>query len=235
MQTACPSGVSKRWCSPNFGERKNGAQPDMVVLHYTAMESCDAAADRLCDPEFEVSAHYLISENGEIHQLVDERHRAWHAGRGSWGRVTDVNSHSIGIELANTGFHPFPDVQMVALENLLAGILERHKIAPERVIGHSDMAPGRKSDPGQRFDWQRLARLNLSVWPDLSETQPEDGDFTALATRFGYPSDANPDDLLNAFRLRFRSGAEGPLQAGDIAVMAALAAGFPVDPETEQA
>ncbi|MEH6360408.1 MAG: N-acetylmuramoyl-L-alanine amidase, partial [Amylibacter sp.] len=127
----------------------------MVVVHYTAMETADAACARLCDEAAEVSAHYLISEQGDIVQLVDEDMRAWHAGAGAWGDVTDVNSHSIGIELANTGDTPFAAAQMDALEGLLGGIQNRWKIPAARIIGHSDMAPGRKFDPGVRFDWQR--------------------------------------------------------------------------------
>ncbi len=222
--------ISHRWRSPNFTERRGTDRPDMVVLHYTAMESCEAAAERLCDPQFEVSAHYLIAENGDIHQLVDEMARAWHAGRGSWGNVTDVNSHSIGIELANTGFHPFPEPQMAALETLLADILRRHDIAPERVIGHSDMAPGRKSDPGSRFDWKRLAHKHLSVWPTDAPTNTPLSSFPNLATCFGYPNDAAQDDILNAFRLRFRPNASGPLAKQDVAILASLVARYPIDP-----
>lgn len=121
--------------------------PSLVVIHYTAI-SCAEARARLCDPAAEVSAHWLISEQGAVEALVDERHRAWHAGAGSWGGLDDINSHSIGIELANDGSQPFAEPQMAALESLLAAILARWSIPPHRVIGHSDMAPQRKSDPG---------------------------------------------------------------------------------------
>ena len=219
--------LNKTRRSPNFGERRGVSGPDMVVLHYTAMESCDAAAERLCDPQFEVSAHYLIAENGEIHQLVDENMRAWHAGRGSWGDVADVNSHSIGIELANTGFHPFPEAQMQALETLLAGILKRHNIPANRVIGHSDMAPGRKIDPGIRFAWRRLATHGLSVWPACEAASATR--FEEAAVAFGYPAELPTQDLLQAFRLRFRLHASGPLDAADEAMISDLATRFPVD------
>jgi len=151
--------------SPNVGPRRNGAVPDMIVLHYTAMATPEAALARLCDARAEVSAHYLICERGRVWRLVEEEMRAWHAGAGQRGAVRDVNSRSIGIELANTGAHPFPAPQVAALERLMADIMQRWRIAPARVIGHSDMAPARKSDPGPRFDWRGLARAGLSVWP----------------------------------------------------------------------
>jgi N-acetylmuramoyl-L-alanine amidase len=136
------------WPSPNFGARRGGVLPDMVVIHYTGMTDCAGALARLCDPQAQVSAHYLISEAGEVFALVDEAMRAWHAGAGGWGAVRDVNSRSLGIELANTGTAPFPEAQMAALESLLAGIMARWSVPPERVIGHADMAPERKHDPG---------------------------------------------------------------------------------------
>ncbi len=212
--------------SPNFGERRGGARPDLVVIHYTAMPSCGEARARLCDPAAEVSAHYLISETGAVEALVPEAARAWHAGAGAWGGVSDVNSRSIGIELANPGDAPFPAPQMAALESLLADVLARWAIPPERVIGHSDMAPGRKRDPGPRFDWRRLARAGLSVWPGPG------GDPAAplcrSLRRFGYP-EAAPDMLLAAFRLRFRPWGGGPERAEDRAAADDLARRFPVD------
>lgn len=212
--------------SPNFTERRGGARPDLIVIHYTAMPSCAEARDRLCDPAAEVSAHWLISEAGQAEQLVDESMRAWHAGAGGWGGVTDVNSRSVGIELANTGAAPFPEPQMAALEDLLRAIMARWAIPPERVIGHSDMAPDRKGDPGARFDWRRLARLGLSVWPEGQ------GDGTVPLLRslsaFGYPA-APADALLRAFRLRFRPWAEGPETAADRADADWLARHYPAE------
>ncbi|MDF0597232.1 N-acetylmuramoyl-L-alanine amidase [Psychromarinibacter halotolerans] len=201
----------------------------MVVIHFTAMTSCDAARDRLCDPEFEVSAHYLIGNDGTVLRLVDEAQRAWHAGAGRWGDVTDVNSRSIGIELDNTGAHPFSEPQMQALETLLRGILGRWSIPPERVIGHSDMALARKSDPGPRFDWRRLALGGLSVWPSHNAASAAEADFAEAATRFGYAPDLPPEMRLAAFRLRFRPWASGPLAPEDASAMADLARRFPVD------
>lgn len=210
--------------SPNFGARRDGLRPELVVIHYTAMANCAEARERLCDPAAEVSAHWLIDRDGTAEALVDEAQRAWHAGAGEWAGRGDVNSRSIGIELLNTGAAPFPEPQMQALEVLLAGILTRWNIAPHGVIGHSDMAPLRKSDPGPRFDWRRLARAGLSVWPKLGAA----GDFAADLRRFGYP-DAPEAALLTAFRLRFRPWATCPLDAVDRALAADLAARFPVD------
>ena len=217
------------WPSPNFGPRRLGALPNLVVIHYTAMPSCAEAEARLCDPQAEVSAHYLIGPDGAVTALVPEELRAWHAGAGQWGQCHDVNSRSIGIELANPGTAPFPEAQMAELEILLADILHRWQIPPQRVIGHSDMAPARKSDPGPRFDWRRLALQGLSVWPDAGA---EPGDFAKDAKAFGYP-DLAPDLLLSAFRLRFRPWVKGPQDATDAALIADLAARFPVDrPQT---
>jgi N-acetylmuramoyl-L-alanine amidase len=203
--------------SPNLGERRGGARVTLVVLHYTAMASCAEALARLCDPVAEVSAHYLIDTDGSVLSLVDEGARAWHAGAGEWRGAGDVNSRSIGIELANTGAVPFAEAQMAALERLLAGVLARHGLRPEAVIAHSDMAPARKGDPGARFDWRRLALQGLSVWPDPA--QP--GDFLTDLRAFGYPK-AAPDTLLTAFRLRFRPWGRGPLDDTDRALAAGL-------------
>lgn len=212
--------------SPNFSPRRDGLRPELVVLHYTAMESCEAACRALCNPAREVSAHYLISEAGEVMALVEEDMRAWHAGAGAWAGRGDVNSRSIGIELANTGYTPFAARQIAALEALLPGILSRWSIAPEGVIAHSDMAPGRKIDPGPRFDWQRLARQGLSIWPELQDIAVDWPRFRADAVRFGYPD--MPDDLLlTTLRLRFRPRHDGPLDTRDMGIMADLAARFP--------
>jgi N-acetylmuramoyl-L-alanine amidase len=211
--------------SPNFTERRGGARPDLIVIHYTAMPTCAEARARLCDPAAEVSAHWLVAETGETERLVDEAMRAWHAGAGAWGGVTDVNSRSIGIELANPGDRPFPEPQLAALETLLAGIMQRWSIPPERVIGHSDMAPDRKRDPGPHFDWQRLARLGLSVWPT---GQGDAGAPLAASLRaFGYP-EAAPQVMLDAFRLRFRPWAEGGETGQDRADADWLARHYPV-------
>ena len=220
--------------SPNFGDRR-GRRVELVVLHYTAMPSCAEALDRLCDPAAEVSAHYLIDADGMLLSLVDEGARAWHAGAGMWRGEGDVNSRSIGIELANPGDRPYPEPQMAALERLLADVLHRHGLPPEAVIAHSDMAPGRKGDPGVRFDWRRLALQGLSVWldppvappppsvPGRGEgcAEPDAARFLADLAAFGYPA-CPPGTLLTAFRLRFRPWATGPLDAVDCALAAGL-------------
>ncbi len=212
--------------SPNFSPRRDGLRPELVVLHYTAMDSCEAACRALCNPAREVSAHYLISEAGEVMALVEEEMRAWHAGAGAWAGRDDVNSRSIGIELANTGYTPFAARQIAALEALLPGILSRWSIAPEGVIAHSDMAPDRKNDPGPRFDWQRLARQGLSVWPEPQDIAVDWPRFRADAARFGYP-ETTDDLLLTTLRLRFRPRHDGPLDTRDMGIMADLAARFP--------
>ncbi len=216
--------------SPNFGERREGRAPELIVIHYTAMASAGAALARLCAPEHEVSAHYLICERGSVFRLVAEEARAWHAGAGSWGGAGDVNSRSIGIELANPGDAPFAAPQMRALEALLAEIMARHAIPPRGVIGHSDMAPGRKIDPGPRFDWRRLALQGLSVWPGAGEggaAAPDPARFRAALIRFGYDPGAPPETLLAAFRLRFNPAGRGALTARETAMAAELAARWP--------
>ncbi|MGR3755927.1 MAG: N-acetylmuramoyl-L-alanine amidase [Tranquillimonas sp.] len=236
---AVPAGgplIAAAWHpSPNHGPRREGARPDLIVLHYTAMADARAALDWLSAPESGVSAHYLLAEDGALWQLVDEERRAWHAGAGRWGAVTDVNSRSVGIELANDGASPFPEPQMLGLEALLDGLSRRWRIRPERVIGHSDMAPGRKIDPGPRFDWRRLALGGRSIWPgDVSSAPVTGGRDTLLPLlrRIGYTADVAPETLLGAFRLRFRPWATGPVTSADIAVAGDLARRFPVDPPT---
>jgi len=157
-----PSDLDIAWVpSPNFGPRKDGAVPSIIVIHYTAMESAEAAIERLCAPEFEVSAHYAISRHGEVTQLVKEEDRAWHAGVGEWNGIIDVNSHSIGIELDNDGASPFSAPLMDALGRLLPEVATRWNVSAENIIGHEDCAPGRKTDPGPRFDWARVRHLFL--------------------------------------------------------------------------
>lgn len=204
--------------SPNFGPRRDGLRPSLVVIHYTAMVSAEDALARLCDPAAEVSAHYLISALGDVTQMVAEDQRAWHAGQGEWAGLRDINSRSIGIELDNRGTHPFPEPQMAVLESLLRGILHRWQIAPEGVIGHSDMAPGRKQDPGPKFDWARLARQGLAgqgTRNSASKTVSTDA-FVSAARAAGFTFAADPDTLLAATRLRFAPWRRGPLCAADL-------------------
>lgn len=147
--------------SPNFGPRRDGLGPDALILHYTGMATGAAAEAWLCNPASEVSSHYLVYEDGRIVQMVREADRAWHAGRGSWGGRSDVNSFSIGIEIVNPGhelgYADFPSAQIDAVIALCLDIGRRHDITPERVLAHSDVAPGRKADPGEKFPWATLA------------------------------------------------------------------------------
>ncbi len=213
--------------SPNFGPRRDGLRPEFIVLHYTAMDTAAAALDRLCDPGPEVSAHYLICEQGRIYQLVAEDQRAWHAGAGRWQNKEDLNSRSIGIELANRGDHPFAHAQMAALDALLPEIMARWDIPAAGVIGHSDMAPGRKIDPGPKFDWRRLACQGLSIWPDdTPEPEMPLGHWKDYACVLGYDvflgfseTEFPEDTAFSAFRARFRpwTGA-GDIEQEDIRV-----------------
>jgi N-acetylmuramoyl-L-alanine amidase len=235
--------------SPNFGPRRGGAVPDMVVLHYTGMDTAQGAIERLADPASEVSAHYLVDLDGRVVRLVAEKMRAWHAGVASWGGVADVNSRSIGIEMVNPGhelgYPPFPEPQMAALEALLAGILARHAISPERVAGHACVAPGRKRDPGEKFDWRRLARRGLSVWLDPEQVGQDSGQggaarFQAAARGFGYDA---PDSgawcektraVWHAFAMRFLPfDADAPPHGAGVAHLERLAARWPVAPHLD--
>ena len=151
--------------SPNHDERAGGARPDILLLHYTGMPDEQDALRRLCDPAAKVSAHYLVFENGHVAQLVPEARRAWHAGAGSWKGRGDINSRSIGIEIANPGhaggLPEYPDRQIAAVISLCADIVRRHAIAPRQVLAHSDTAPSRKEDPGEKFPWWRLAEAGI--------------------------------------------------------------------------
>jgi len=179
MTAAPDSPLATLWCpSPNREPRRDGRAVDMLVLHYTGMDSSDAALDWLTREESKVSCHYLVDEDGSIAQMVRESERAWHAGQSLWAGETDLNSCSIGIEIHNPGhdidYRDFPEAQMQAVEALCLDILRRHPIRPERVVAHSDIAPGRKRDPGEKFDWARLARTGVGLWvapTSLSEDQ----------------------------------------------------------------
>jgi len=154
--------------SPNHGPRRNERNPDMLVLHYTGMATAQAALDWLCTEESQVSCHYFVDEAGLVTQLVPEAARAWHAGQGIWKGETDINSASIGIEIANPGHEAgspdFPEAQIAAVIGLCADIIDRHGIAAERVVAHSDIAPLRKQDPGEKFPWQHLHRAGIGHW-----------------------------------------------------------------------
>jgi len=208
--------------SPNFDERKHAV--DMLVLHYTGMETGEAALDRMRDPAAKVSAHYMIWEDGRIDQLVAEDRRAWHAGVSSWQGDEDLNSRSIGIEIVNGGHDfplsdgslpPYPAAQIDALIGLCTAIISRHDIPQTRIVGHSDIAPLRKQDPGEHFPWERLALAGIGIWLDIEDMQDPDMDGTGLAPgdesapvrrmqehlqRIGYglPSTGTYDELTEA-------------------------------------
>ena len=194
--------------TPNYNHRK--LKVSMVVLHYTGMPSGAEALERMCDPETEVSAHYMIDEDGTVFRLVDEDKRAWHAGKSFWRGITDVNSASVGIELVNPGhefgYRPFTDAQMEALVPLLADIRTRHDIPRANVVGHSDIAPARKDDPGELFDWEMLAERHLALpRPDISlgNLFDNDGAFMLGLERFGYDI-SDQQSAVRAFQRRWR-------------------------------
>jgi N-acetylmuramoyl-L-alanine amidase len=214
--------------SPNFDDR--GASVDMAILHYTGMQTAAAALDRLCDPVAKVSAHYVVEEDGAVWRLVAEESRAWHAGVSHWAGATDINARSVGIEIVNPGhefgYRSFPEAQMAAVEELLGGIVARHRIAAARVVGHSDVAPSRKQDPGELFDWPRLARAGFAIWPDkMPETAPPLSDVPALLARIGFDPDAPLADVVAAFQRRFvRDAVSGEADDRTRRTIAAVAA-----------
>jgi N-acetylmuramoyl-L-alanine amidase len=156
--------------SPNYQPRGDPARIDMLVLHYTGMKTAREAIERLCDPTARVSAHYIVEENGTVWRLVPDTRRAFHAGRSCWAGESDLNVMSIGVEIVNPGhewgYRPFPEEQMAVVEELCSALLSRYRIPLHRVVGHSDIAPDRKSDPGELFDWSRLARAGVGIWPE---------------------------------------------------------------------
>ncbi|HLY56135.1 MAG TPA: N-acetylmuramoyl-L-alanine amidase [Stellaceae bacterium] len=191
--------------SPNHGPRREGPV-DILLLHYTGMASAAAALDRLRDPAAAVSSHYVVDEDGTVYRLVDEARRAWHAGAAFWAGTHDVNSRSIGIELVNPGhefgYPPFPPAQMAALAALAGGVLARHPIPRHRVLGHSDVAPGRKRDPGEKLDWAWLAAHWIGLWPSPDAAVPTI-DPAAGLSRIGYAVDDLPA-AITAFQRHWR-------------------------------
>jgi N-acetylmuramoyl-L-alanine amidase len=194
--------------SPNFDER--GLPVTMLVMHYTGMQDAASAIARLADPEAKVSAHYVVAEDGQIVAMVDEDKRAWHAGKSYWRGITDVNSASVGIEIVNPGhefgYRPFPDVQIDAVLGLAKGIVQRHRITRGNVVGHSDIAPKRKEDPGELFPWYRFAKLRLALprpTRNLMDPLWTEAGFLLALERFGYDVSDGPA-AVRAFQRRFR-------------------------------
>ena len=194
--------------SPNFDERAGPVS--MIVLHYTGMQDAASAIAQLANPAAKVSAHYVVNEDGQVVRMVAEDKRAWHAGRSHWRGVTDVNSASIGIEIVNPGhefgYRPFPDEQIEALIPLMQGIKERYGITRGNIVGHSDIAPARKQDPGELFPWGRLARLRLALprpTKNLMDPGWSDAGFLLALERFGYEV-TDPLAATVAFQRRFR-------------------------------
>ena len=194
--------------SPNFDERS--LPITMIVLHYTGMQDGPSALARLRDPEAKVSAHYLVEEDGTVCRLVDEAMRAWHAGRSHWRGITDINSASVGIEIVNPGhewgYRPFTAEQIDALIPLVAAIKDRHAITRGNIVGHSDIAPARKRDPGELFPWYRLAKLRLALprpTRNLMDPMWPQGGFLLALERFGYDV-ADPMAAIMAFQRRYR-------------------------------
>lgn len=237
--------VEKICSSPNFNMRVGARKPDMLVLHYTDMPTCGDALDRLVCPEAAVSSHYLVDHDGCIHQLVREDDRAWHAGVSFWAGETDLNSCSIGVEVVNTGhragYPDFSDVQMRAVSALCRDIVKRRHIPASRVLAHSDIAPSRKIDPGEKFDWQSLARDGVGLWP--APVSVSDAPLVGSAMRgdavleiqkklsfIGYDVDVNgffdrkTELVVAAFQRHFRpSLIDGRVDSGTRSTLAAVA------------
>jgi N-acetylmuramoyl-L-alanine amidase len=220
--------------SPNHDTRTDDTPVDMLVLHYTGMQTGEAALERMCDAAAKVSAHYMIEEDGRIFRLVPEERRAWHAGVAAWRGHRDINARSIGIELVNPGhefgYRGFPPAQMSALAELAHTILTRHPIAPRNVVGHSDVAPARKTDPGELFTWQTLARQGIGLWPDHKPHRPATHEpDMAHAQRqlgvYGYAidvsgiADAATAQVITAFQRHFRPACLDGLLDGETAML----------------
>ena len=233
--------------SPNHGERKGSGTLDMIVLHYTGMADNQAAIRQLCNPTSEVSAHYVVLQDGYIVQLVAESRRAWHAGASSWAGETDINSCSIGIEIANPGhdhgYPAFPKRQIAAVTALCRSILTRHRIPADRTLAHSDVAPTRKQDPGEKFPWKVLADSGIGLWVPpapidqagpifvLGETNPSISEMQRLLAKFGYGVtatgylDGTTRDAVAAFQRHFRpERVDGIVDLSTLATLKALLA-----------
>jgi len=201
--------------SPNFNAREPDTPLQYIVLHYTGMKTAADALAHMTTSGSEVSAHYMIDEDGSLTRLVAEEDRAWHAGKSFWRGERDINSASIGIELVNPGhlfgYRPFPPEQIAALKDLLREIMDRHNLPPSCLLAHSDIAPTRKEDPGELFPWEELAKEDMGLWPDLLPydfgPEKEAGEAFALLRHIGYDCPDGDDSAcfaaLNAFQRRY--------------------------------
>lgn len=203
--------ISRKYNSPNFEVRKGNLFPNKVIIHYTGMKSTKSAFQRLCSQQSKVSSHYLINRDGKIWQLVDEEMSSWHAGESSWLNEKNLNDSSIGVELCNPGhefgYKNFSEKQMLSLEWLLKRIMDKYKITPESILGHSDVSPARKKDPGEKFKWERLAKKGLSIWPTEIEELPKVYDKQALIYKslesIGYDVKNHVEESIIAFKRHF--------------------------------
>ena len=240
--------------SPNFGDRNNGRVADMILLHYTGMPDVEGAIAQLCTPGTDVSAHYIVLEDGRIVQSVPEAKRAWHAGVSFWAGEEDINSCSIGVEIINRGhdwgYPDFPSRQIAAVIALCRGIILRRKIPPHRVLGHSDVAPARKKDPGEKFPWHLLANSGVGHWVQpapivrsetlkLGSISSEVADLQAALAKYGYniPTHGKFDgatmEVVAAFQRHFRPArVDGIADLSTISTLHALLASLPADAMT---
>jgi N-acetylmuramoyl-L-alanine amidase len=237
--------------SPNHDARPAGAPIDMLVLHYTGMQTAEEALARLCDPKAKISAHYTVGTDGIVYRHVPEERRAWHAGQSFWAGRPSVNDVSIGVELVNPGhefgYVPFTERQIDALIELAVPILDRHDIPARRVLGHSDVSPGRKNDPGELFPWQQLAACGIGPWPKArtfsspvheggsiapaysTQSEAEGGGIAAQLSRFGYGVPPQVEiplaTVIAAFQRHFRPACiDGVADAECAAILASLTA-----------
>jgi N-acetylmuramoyl-L-alanine amidase len=237
--------------SPNFGPRRDGLRPDIILLHYTGMKSGEAAEAWLCNQASAVSSHYLVHEDGRVVQMVRECDRAWHAGQSSWRGETDINSRSVGVEIANPGhafgYPDFPRVQIEAVIGLCRGIVARHNVPQQRILAHSDVAPGRKIDPGEKFPWERLHEAGLGhlVTPAVSASSVtlavgQAGDdvkrLQSMLALYGYGVDltgvydAATQTVVEAFQRHFRRGkVDGVADSSTLQTLYDLLAALPDD------
>jgi N-acetylmuramoyl-L-alanine amidase len=234
--------------SPNHDVRAPGSRADILLLHYTGMTSTATAIDRLCDPVAKVSAHYVVDEAGRVVQLVAEARRAWHAGVSSWAETTDINSRAVGIEIGNPGhsfgYPDFPESQIEAVIALCRDIVARYRIRPDHVLAHSDVAPLRKRDPGEKFPWRRLHQAGVGAWtepvPIIGDAalvgcsgtpQADIADFQSALGRYGYGIartgifDEQTNAVVMAFQRHFRPArVDGVADRSTIATLNALLA-----------